>query len=200
MEQIVFYVLLTLAIIATTVAVAGWVFPLLQSARDVDPSWQMIDISGVVNFRDRIVPVELEGLITSNCTNEAIVVKLWYLFPQEPGRLLNVSANGAQIEATFEHIYGDAVGSHIYYSYLYQLKAVTAIFTNITNIKSNMPIYGSPAILRVVNARSIVIAPQCPGCSYCTFTLEIPYGNRTITAASLVGNYIEIYARDVELK
>lgn len=196
MEQIVFFALITFVLVAMVAVVAGWAVPLLQSARDVDPSWQMIDISGVVNFRERLYPVKIAGVVSSNCTSERVAVDLWYFFPQPPGPLQDVSLEEGLVKGVFNYTYGYAVGSLIATSKLYALKVATATFTNFTNVIPEQPIYGNPARVVYKAAKRLVITPQCPKCVGCTLTLKA--GGKEV--ATIDANYIEIYIREAELK
>lgn len=196
MEQVVFFVLVTFGVVTMLAVVAGWVMPLLQSARDVDPSWQLVEISGVVNFREALYPVLVRGAVTSNCTGEAIPVALWFFFPHPPGAFQSASIEGALLKGVFEYTYGYAVGSQISVNKLYALNVATATFTNFTNVHPDQPIYGSPARVVYTEAQRKVIVPQCEGCLRCTLKLEV--GNNTV--ATITANFIEIYIRKAELK
>lgn len=172
---------------ALLVALAFFTFaylaPLLGSAREVEPAWQLISVGNIVNFREAayFYPVKIE--VASNCT-KSMYFTLWYILPHAPGEL--EISNDSKFTAVFEGGRAEPIGAAVESTRLYEAMYLTAVFTNISNVPAGA-VYGEPIKIYTTEVKRIVITPSSG--SRCL--LEVKLGNKNIYSG--VGVFLEIY-------
>jgi len=153
---------LFLASLVVFLAIAwGYMAPLMNSMREVDPPWQMVEVGNVVNFRESVVPTAVD--VTVECGTYKGTYRVWFLAPRYPGELREIRL-GESAVGVFDYVEAPAFGFSARVGKLYQATYIDIVVTDLTiggqPLQSGQPIYGGPIRIEVVDEKTTLVTPQ----------------------------------------
>jgi len=167
----------------------GYMAPLMNSMREVDPPWQMVEVGNVVNFRESVVPIAVD--VTVDCGTYKGTHRVWFLAPRHPGELRELKL-GEFTVGVFDYVEAPAFGFSVRIGKLYQANYTDIVVTDLTiggqPLQSGQPIYGGPIRIEVINEKTIPVTPQ----SGATLTCRVIYNNREVFRAKTNWAYIHV--------
>jgi len=176
----------------------GYMAPLMNSMREVDPPWQMVEVGNVVNFRESVVPIAVD--VTVECgqrkeTNYIVLYKethrVWFLAPRYPGELREIRL-GESAVGVFDYVEAPAFGFSARVGKLYQATYIDIVVTDLTMggqpLQSGQPIYGGPIRIEVVDEKLTPVTPQSSNALKCT----VAYNGKEVFGADANWAYIHV--------
>jgi len=167
----------------------GYMAPLMNSMREVDPPWQMVEVGNVVNFRESVVPIAVD--VTVECNTYSGTYRVWFLASRYPGELREIRL-GESAVGVFDYVEAPAFGFSARVGKLYQANYTDIVVTDLTiggqPLQSGQPIYGGPIRIEVVGEKTIPVTPQ----SGTTVTCRVIYNNREVFRAKTNWAYIHV--------
>jgi len=167
----------------------GYMAPLINSMREVDPPWQMVEVGNVVNFRESVVPIAVD--VTVECGTHRGTYRVWFLAPRYPGELREIRL-GESAVGVFDYVEAPAFGFSARVGKLYQANYTDIVVTDLTMggqpLQSGQPIYGGPIRIEVVNEKLTPVTPP----SGTTLTCRVVYNGREVFSAKTNWAYIHV--------
>jgi len=167
----------------------GYMAPLMNSIREIDPPWQMVEVGNVVNFRESVVPTAVDVIV--DCGTYRGTYRVWFLAPRYPGELREIRL-GESAVGIFDYVEAPAFGFSARAGKLYQANYTDIVVTDLTiggqPLQSGQPIYGGPIRIEVVDESLTVVTPQ----SGTTLTCRVIYNNREVFRARTNWAYIHV--------